>query len=133
MTWIVSLWMVHLSSCLITGDQVNRKGALTGGFYDVRHSRLEAMKKIKQWRSKIDSISDDAKKIKTSLADFDQKVSSLLGEVQKLESERNSVRDTYEQMILETKTSQKDVSTQREVLQQKVLFMPDSLKGTNAG
>lgn len=35
------------------GDQVNRKGAITGGYHDVRFSKLEAHKAMRVWMSDL--------------------------------------------------------------------------------
>jgi structural maintenance of chromosome 3 (chondroitin sulfate proteoglycan 6) len=35
------------------GDQVNRKGAMTGGYHDVRFSKLEAHKAMRVWISEL--------------------------------------------------------------------------------
>ena len=39
----------------ISGDQVSRRGALTGGFYDVRKSRLACQQSIQQVKTEIDT------------------------------------------------------------------------------
>lgn len=51
----------------IEGDQVNRKGALTGGFYDNRKSRLALMSHI---RATTKSLIDAEKKLETIKADI---------------------------------------------------------------
>jgi structural maintenance of chromosome 3 (chondroitin sulfate proteoglycan 6) len=109
----------NLDCITLEGDQVNRKGALTGGYYDIHHSRLESMKSIKNWRNKIEQIIPDARKTKKILQETEQEISSLLGEIQKLETARANSRDTYEQLNQKVKTLQRDMVTFQEILQQK--------------
>eukprot|EP01114_Cavostelium_apophysatum_P016736 TRINITY_DN4818_c0_g1_i6.p1 TRINITY_DN4818_c0_g1~~TRINITY_DN4818_c0_g1_i6.p1 ORF type:complete len:998 (-),score=422.06 TRINITY_DN4818_c0_g1_i6:73-3066(-) len=109
----------NLDCITLDGDQVSRKGALTGGYYDVRYSRLESMKNIKHWRSKLDSVKKEATKIKKQVQETDQQISNVLGEIQKKEAERNNIRDTYEQQILQFKNTQRDIQSFKEILDTK--------------
>jgi hypothetical protein len=45
---------------------VNKRGALVGGFLDMKESRLKAMKSIKQLRKKIDESNNESKKLKAA-------------------------------------------------------------------
>lgn len=105
------------------GDQINRRGAITGGYYDLRYSRLEAMKSIQLCRKKLESISHEAKKIKKELQDIDQQINQVLGEIQKKESDKTSIKDGYEQATQRIKTLQKDVQTYKEIIHQKVFII----------
>jgi structural maintenance of chromosome 3 (chondroitin sulfate proteoglycan 6) len=51
----------------VEGDQVNRKGALTGGFIDVRTSRIEAMRNIATIRDKLKKLTAKAEKLKAAI------------------------------------------------------------------
>ena len=51
----------------LEGDQKNKKGALTGGFFDKRFAKLPASKIAREWREKGEDLKDEAKKIKTQL------------------------------------------------------------------
>jgi hypothetical protein len=44
----------------LDGDQVSKKGALTGGFIDARRSRMEAHKQIKALTAELDDITKRA-------------------------------------------------------------------------
>ena len=41
-----------------TGDQVNRKGALTGGYHDQKGSRLEAIKVVKKAQAALQLLQE---------------------------------------------------------------------------
>ena len=40
-------------SVTVSGDQVSRRGALTGGYYDSRKSRLDGQQSILKFRKEI--------------------------------------------------------------------------------
>jgi structural maintenance of chromosome 3 (chondroitin sulfate proteoglycan 6) len=50
-----------------SGDQVNAKGALTGGYYDPRFSRIKAMKAIKRLREQLKEEMQQVAKLKTRI------------------------------------------------------------------
>ncbi|CAL5357249.1 unnamed protein product [Camellia sinensis] len=57
-------------------DQVNKKGGMTGGFYDYRRSKLKFMNVIRQNAKSINMKEDELEKI-------DQKITELVAEQQK--------------------------------------------------
>lgn len=59
--------MTAAISSAVEGDQVNRKGALTGGFIDVRTSRIEAMRTILTIRDKLKELTAKAEKLKAAI------------------------------------------------------------------
>lgn len=109
----------NLDCITIEGDQVNRKGALTGGFHDIRTSRLETMKNIRKWRNKFQTENEEWDKLKKEINEVDQDITKVLGEIQGLESQREALRDSYDQISLEVRTKQKEVQTLREALEKK--------------
>ncbi len=40
---------------MIIGDQVSRRGALTGGYYDTRRSRLDCQRSIQEVQAEIET------------------------------------------------------------------------------
>ncbi|XLT64939.1 hypothetical protein HN873_021378, partial [Arachis hypogaea] len=69
-----------LDCITLDGDQVSRKGSMTGGFYDHRRSKLKFMNIIKQNEDEIHSKEEELMKI-------DQKITELVSEQQKIEAE----------------------------------------------
>ncbi len=108
----------NLDCVTLEGDQVNKKGAITGGYYDIRTSRLEAAKSIKRWKAKVAATTEEAKKVKKVLQDIDQQVSLVVTEMQQLEERRASSKTTMEQLSIELKDHQKESLTLTDYLQQ---------------
>ena len=67
------------------GDRADRKGALTGGFMDNKHSRLEAAKNFKKWQSKIDEESLRLQTVKNEIQRCDQEITMARDRLQSLE------------------------------------------------
>lgn len=86
----------------------------------MKESRLRAMKSIKELRKSIDKTNTELKKLKAQSQELDQQINTLLGEMQKLELTRSSVRDTYEQARLDVHALQSELDSQREIVEDKV-------------
>jgi structural maintenance of chromosome 3 (chondroitin sulfate proteoglycan 6) len=56
----------NLNCITLEGDQVNKSGGITGGYYDRRASRLAAMASIKEHQKQIDSLNKDLLKVRTA-------------------------------------------------------------------
>lgn len=56
--------------CPVTGDQVSKKGGMTGGFYDYRRSRLKFMNIIRQNMMAINKKENDLKEVRELLNDI---------------------------------------------------------------
>lgn len=63
-----------LKLCSVTGDQVNKKGGMTGGFYDFRRSKLKFFDTVRQNKMSIHSktleLDEIGKKLKDILKYF---------------------------------------------------------------
>ena len=76
----------HGLDCVtIAGDQVNRKGAMTGGYLEARRSRIGAQADILRLAAEVAAFDDQQTEVTASLVTVDQKVTTLLGELQRHE------------------------------------------------
>lgn len=55
---------------IYTGDQVNKKGGMTGGYYDYRKSKLKFVKTIKENKTLIKKKEAELKEIEVMLKDI---------------------------------------------------------------
>lgn len=74
------------------GDRSDKKGALTGGFHDIRASRLKATKAVVEAREKYEEVRTSAADLKKQIERIDQTVTKAVGEVQKLEQRRSQAQ-----------------------------------------
>lgn len=86
------------------GDQVERKGALTGGFNESHASLLQAMNVVRQCRAKLDELNDAHNKCDARTQTLDQQISELLGEIDKREAQLTTLRDAVEQLQNDLRT-----------------------------
>ena len=71
------------------GDRSDKKGALTGGYHDIRSSRLKATKAVMTAREKFEAIRTEGSENKRKIERIDQSITKAMGEVQKLEQRKN--------------------------------------------
>ena len=71
------------------GDRSDKKGALTGGYHDIRSSRLKATKAVLNAREKFEAVRAEGRENKRKIEKIDQTVTKAMGEVQKLEQQKN--------------------------------------------
>ncbi|KAJ3747632.1 structural maintenance of chromosome protein 3 [Lentinula detonsa] len=90
-----------INTITLDGDKVDRKGALTGGFHDIRRSRIEAIKAVTSWRSKYEEDTKKSKETKASIAEYDQKITQLAGQMSVLTAQQNQIREARERLMAE--------------------------------
>ena len=74
---------------LLTGDQVSRRGALTGGYYDTRRSRLDLHKSKEEYSTKLQEQEGNYTEHKAKLEELEGQINNLVSEMQRMET-RNS-------------------------------------------
>jgi structural maintenance of chromosome 3 (chondroitin sulfate proteoglycan 6) len=83
----------------LDGDKVDRKGALTGGYHDVRRSRIEAVKNVTTWRAKYDAEDKRAKEVKATNTEIDQKVTRITGRLQVATAQQDQARTSRQTLL----------------------------------
>ena len=77
----------------VEGDRVDRKGALTGGYHDVRRSRLDQIKALRRWRDDYEKDVARHQEVKDLLNRIDQQVTHAVGQIQVNEAKRRQAMD----------------------------------------
>ncbi|GAB2285662.1 Structural maintenance of chromosomes protein 3, partial [Dionaea muscipula] len=118
-----------LDCITLEGDQVSKKGDMTGGFYDHRRSRLKLMNLIKSSRIIINQKEKELAEVKSKLEDIlavsfliygfvaDSKVTELITEQQKIDAERSYYKSQWDQLgkdISASEKQKKSISTAME-------------------
>ncbi|KAM1807379.1 hypothetical protein ACFX11_030402 [Malus domestica] len=80
-----------LDCITLEGDQVSKKGGMTGGFYDHRRSKLKFMHIIMQNTKSINMKEEELEKI-------DKKITELVTEQQKIDAKRAHDKSEMEQL-----------------------------------
>jgi structural maintenance of chromosome 3 (chondroitin sulfate proteoglycan 6) len=76
-----------INTITLDGDKVDHKGALSGGYHDVRRSRLDAIRALSNWRTKSDADEGRHKEVKATILELDQQIARLAGQIQVLTSQ----------------------------------------------
>lgn len=87
-TEVATAWSTKVSMDVITmdGDLCSRKGALTGGYVDLNKSRLRAHVKQKDTRQILQTVEREYREMSQKAQQVDVAVTSLMQEIQRLES-----------------------------------------------
>ncbi|TFK38980.1 structural maintenance of chromosome protein 3 [Crucibulum laeve] len=90
-----------INTITLDGDKVDRKGALTGGYHDIRRSRIEAIKSVTAWRVKYEAESARSKEVKASISKLEQEITQVSGRITACNGQQNQIRDSRERLIEE--------------------------------
>ncbi|XP_065851930.1 structural maintenance of chromosomes protein 3 [Euphorbia lathyris] len=127
-----------LDCITLEGDQVSKKGGMTGGFYDHRRSKLKFMNIIMQNTQLINMKEEELQKVRSSLQVVDQKITELVTEQQKIDAKRTHDRSELEQLKQDIANANKQKQLISKALEKKeksladVLTQIDQLKGSMA-
>ncbi|KAH6668944.1 putative chromosome segregation protein sudA [Halenospora varia] len=99
------------------GDTANKKGALTGGFIDMKKSRLEAVRAVNKWRDEYESLNNRAVEIREEMDRKDQEITAAFGEKQKLEQKLRQLDDGFDPLKLELRSKSAHIEKLRDQLQ----------------
>ncbi len=85
-----------INTITLDGDKVDRKGALTGGYYDIRRSRLEAVKNVATWRSRVaaeeKTLQKEKERVEGRITKLEEDVQELNGELRALSARIEAYR-----------------------------------------
>ncbi|KAK9141612.1 hypothetical protein Syun_011012 [Stephania yunnanensis] len=87
-----------LDCITLEGDQVSKKGGMTGGFYDYRRSKLKFMDIIRQNTKAIRTKEEKLEKIRAELEDIDQEITKLVATQQKDDAKQAHDKSELEQL-----------------------------------
>jgi structural maintenance of chromosome 3 (chondroitin sulfate proteoglycan 6) len=98
-----------LNAVTVEGDRADRKGALTGGYHDVRRSRLDSVKAVKKWREAYETDSARHREVKEGIQKLDQQMTQALGQIQVLEAKRKQALEYRARHANEASWTQREV------------------------
>ncbi|KAI0743763.1 structural maintenance of chromosome protein 3 [Daedaleopsis nitida] len=90
-----------INTITVDGDKVDRKGALTGGYHDVRRSRIEAIRNVTTWRAKWGENDARLKEVKATITTLEQEITKIAGEIQAKTARQNQARTVRENVAEE--------------------------------
>ncbi|KAL3863460.1 hypothetical protein ACJMK2_005214 [Sinanodonta woodiana] len=88
----------NLDCITLDGDQVSRRGALTGGYYDTRRSRLELQKSKTELSKKLQTEEAEYATHKAKLEELEAQINHSVSEMQKMETRNSRNKDIFDKM-----------------------------------
>ena len=88
-----------INTITLDGDKVDRKGALTGGFYDIRRSRLEAIGSVTTWKAKYTADESHLREITKEIQTTEQEITKLVGQIQVAQNKQNQARAARDSLV----------------------------------
>lgn len=85
--------------------QVNRKGALEGGFHDERKSALRSHQGMLEAQLELEKAKAHQDKLQKKTLELDQEVSHLMSSIQKMEAKRENLRGVATQAAQDLKAN----------------------------
>ncbi|XP_023728223.1 structural maintenance of chromosomes protein 3 isoform X1 [Lactuca sativa] len=96
-----------LDCITVEGDQVSKKGGMTGGFYDKRRSKLKFMNLIRQNALSITEKENELQNVRSELQVIDKEINALVAEQQKDDAELAHEKSEVEQLKQEVANAKK--------------------------
>ncbi|EMD37508.1 hypothetical protein CERSUDRAFT_114149 [Gelatoporia subvermispora B] len=85
-----------INTITLDGDRVDRKGSLTGGYHDVRRSRIEGIKAVTTWKTKHTADSKRLQEVKETILRLEQEITKISGKVQVLTNQQTQAKNLRE-------------------------------------
>ncbi|CAF0914435.1 unnamed protein product [Adineta ricciae] len=93
----------------LDGDQVQRKGALTGGYIDKKVSRMELQRTIQKLRTTLANQEKEYEKLRNEILNIDNEHNNIMTELQREDMKSKKNWDNYEQMKSDAKHIQSEL------------------------
>ncbi|KIW04722.1 uncharacterized protein PV09_04455 [Verruconis gallopava] len=106
-----------LSAITPDGDRADKKGALTGGFYDIRSSRIEAASEEARAREAVRSYEARNREIEKNLEIMNQRITKVDSERRKIENRMKLADDGYDPMRQELRSKINELQRERDTLE----------------
>ncbi|XP_076467825.1 structural maintenance of chromosomes protein 3-like [Babylonia areolata] len=99
----------NLDCITLDGDQVSRRGALTGGYYDSRRSRLDLQKSKLQLMESLGEQEKEYNEHRSKLEELEGQITQLVSKMQTTETKISKQKDNYEKMQAEIRLSNEEL------------------------
>lgn len=100
----------------LEGDQVNKRGAMTGGFVDISRSRIDAARFLREARVELAEVEPKLHQLRREVDNIDAPLSRVLGEVQHREAVERSSNAKISRLRDEIRALENYISSDKENL-----------------
>ena len=100
----------NLNAITLDGDRADKKGVLTGGYYDNhKRTRLDGLRSLTQARKKQGKTLLEISEVRQQLENVDAEVDDINGKLRTLSNRKETVLTTVEQMRLKQNSKRNDM------------------------
>ena len=92
----------------IDGIQVNKRGAITGGYHDPSASRIDTLRAVKAQEKDVDEKLKGLSESEVELRAIDSRIAALSGEIHKEEAKRQHLRSQFSSLKDEVRAVRRD-------------------------
>lgn len=92
----------------LEGDEVSRKGTLTGGYYDSRRSRLDIQRQIVELKERLEATQGEKDQLGGQIDELDGQITHVMGDLQKVESKLAQLKETFERQKVDTRSLERE-------------------------
>lgn len=100
---------LNLDCITLEGDQVSRRGALTGGYYGNRRSRLHLQKTKAELARRLEQQEAEYASHKAKLVDVEGRINKVVAEMQRMETQNSKNKDTFDKMKQDLRLMKEDL------------------------
>ena len=112
----------NLTAITLDGDRADRKGTLTGGYYDhYKNNKLDSLKKLREARKSHSVTSQKLESVREKLQGIDSEIDNLNGSLRDCSLRKESILTDLEKLRTKLNIKKSDRMEQEEVLTALVL------------
>jgi len=122
----------NLNAITLDGDKYDRKGSLTGGYHDIRRSRLDAVRSLKSAQKKDEELSSSRQEIKSTIARIDQEITGIVGKLTVLHAKAERLQaegGPLSEELLRTQEEEDRLKTRVAKLEKQLVEHQTNIKG----
>ncbi|KAJ0561418.1 putative structural maintenance of chromosomes protein [Helianthus annuus] len=112
-----------LDCITVEGDQVSKKGGMTGGFYDKRRSKLKFMNIIRQNAMAITAKENELQNVRSELQTIDREINEIISEQQRDDAVLAHERSELEQLKQDVANANKHIMNISKALEKKLKLL----------
>ncbi|KAH9826549.1 Structural maintenance of [Teratosphaeria destructans] len=101
------------------GDRSDKKGALTGGYHDIRSSRTDGMRRLLRAREEYEKHAQRKREIDREVETINQQITKAMSEIQKVEQKRMQLEQGYGPLRDELRRREAELNYKRDELDRK--------------
>ena len=120
----------------LDGDNVNRRGGISGGFVDTSRNKLDAVRFLRSAQAELDSIVPRKEQLEASLRSIDDEMSKVCGEIHRREAFVRTASNNYNRYEREVVELQNYITSDRDripIARNRISSAEESIESTNRG